>query len=1011
MVIQHNLQAMNSNRMLGLTGVARTKSIEKLSSGYRVNRAADDAAGLSVSEKMRRQMRGLSQSKENIQDGISYCNVAEGALSEISDMLARVEELAVQSANGTNTSVDRSYIDTEVQQIFKEIDRIFKNTTFNEQEIWPPVLEPHASGSPADYSMYSMNRADGSKVLAGIEYMGHRYSWTDLGIAWDEDTQTFTESNKYIIDSSVLKDDSSTKADDYDSTGDSAVFTIETKAGQSVASVQKNYSWSADNKGIRIDGVLADGEIGSIEGNSTWRFMGINPGTTVFSGEYEFDYYGMNVSFDVAGDMDWDDFTDAINKPNYKIDWHSTTIGQSQDKPVTSSGSEVSRIIINASDKDNIANNYKAVADENKIEIRTNPNPSGEDSATGIKSSSVEWTAIDGDYYGEACAPRSWGNEINSDYDGSETDRIGVGVGDSNDGKNYVTFMEGATYTYHSGESFLATNVGDLTFNMRIEQGSQAPEQILKDMNSISYTATKTVSPTTAVANDTSAKIHVGSTVSSNISFYTQRDILNRAYASNTENIVDQATVVVMGDKGRIGIDLAGYSMSANVYDSEYGSRIFNATDHLYKQMIDEYNEEVAAIRDAKWKEYVDDGKQVIEDMKSNGIFDEYITSKFRGEGFFIIPNENKLSDLGVDTTGKSADEIKEALNSKWDSLDASEKKSLFNSFTPEVQAAVVRRDLKYPDETNRDWLRKQYIGMAQDNPSIHNDFAVMDELIGFSTDEKIDIYKDLRDNQYSDIAIYDANKYLKNYTLPANNKFNKTETIKFSGYGNDKMTLAFDTSNVTYGDFIKPKTDQELKELIEGASRLNATDEAFSKDAVTKKFGEFITGTTFSLNGSGMSYQNVSYLTNHTTRGNKPVNLAEITLTKSVLAIQAGVEAGQHINIEYDNMRLSTLGLRGMHADTVDGASLMLYALKGAAQKVDHERSDFGAYTNRLEHAYNANYNTEENVTAAESRIRDTDMAKEMVAFTNRNILSQAGQAMLSQANQTNQGILSLLR
>ena len=132
MVVQHNMQAMNSNRMLGLTSNSLSKSTEKLSSGYRVNRAADDAAGLAISEKMRRQVRGLTQASRNSQDGISMVQTAEGALNEVHDMLQRLNELAVQSANGTNvSSQDRQYIDLEVKALVSEINDVANNTKFN----------------------------------------------------------------------------------------------------------------------------------------------------------------------------------------------------------------------------------------------------------------------------------------------------------------------------------------------------------------------------------------------------------------------------------------------------------------------------------------------------------------------------------------------------------------------------------------------------------------------------------------------------------------------------------------------------------------------------------------------------------------------------------------------------------------------------------------------------------------------------------------------------------------
>lgn len=132
MVVQHNLKAMNANRMLNINTNASARSTEKLSSGYRVNRAADDAAGLAISEKMRKQIRGLTQASRNAEDGISSVQTAEGALAEVQDMLQRMNELCVQAANGTNSVTDRQYIQDEIDQLVTEMDRIAETTKFNE---------------------------------------------------------------------------------------------------------------------------------------------------------------------------------------------------------------------------------------------------------------------------------------------------------------------------------------------------------------------------------------------------------------------------------------------------------------------------------------------------------------------------------------------------------------------------------------------------------------------------------------------------------------------------------------------------------------------------------------------------------------------------------------------------------------------------------------------------------------------------------------------------------------
>ena len=173
MVVQHNLTAMNSNRMLGVTQSSQAKSTEKLSSGYKINRAADDAAGLSISEKMRKQIRGLTQASSNAQDGISAVQTAEGALTEVHDMLQRMNELAVKAANGTNSEDDRSYIQNEVDQLVTEIDRVSETTKFNETYL----LKGDNSGATKDVPSAAMT-AGLTGTLAAVGTDGLKSTFT-----------------------------------------------------------------------------------------------------------------------------------------------------------------------------------------------------------------------------------------------------------------------------------------------------------------------------------------------------------------------------------------------------------------------------------------------------------------------------------------------------------------------------------------------------------------------------------------------------------------------------------------------------------------------------------------------------------------------------------------------------------------------------------------------------------------------------------------------------------------
>ncbi len=216
MVVQHNLTAMNSNRQLGLTTRLNAKSSEKLSSGYKINRAADDAAGLAISEKMRRQIRGLSKASENVQDGVSYVQVADGALSEISDMLARMNQLCIQAATDTLTTEDRAAINQEIQQVKAECNRVFNTTTFNNKPIWDenttdrvvvdyetkPILtwgvgttryshsitETNKGAWPSNNTFsFTVNDAGTAAVMSWTGYDGVSYESNEMPLPDDED--------------------------------------------------------------------------------------------------------------------------------------------------------------------------------------------------------------------------------------------------------------------------------------------------------------------------------------------------------------------------------------------------------------------------------------------------------------------------------------------------------------------------------------------------------------------------------------------------------------------------------------------------------------------------------------------------------------------------------------------------------------------------------------------------------------------------------------------------------
>ena len=268
MVVQHNLTAMNSNRMLGLTTATQAKSTEKLSSGYKINRAADDAAGLAISEKMRKQIRGLTQASANAQDGISAVQTAEGALTEVHDMLQRMNELAVKASNETNSSSDRDYIQNEIDQLVTEIDRVSQTTKFNETYL----LQGDAAGTVTSGSTKSLASAktantDGTMQTTGIKVdlsEGSELTAGSLKVA----TVT-AKADKGTLDLSNLSGELKTELDKADATANAATGDLTLKYtdvtdGPDTWQIGSGGSYTADQlkeMGLNVTGVTSDVKI------------------------------------------------------------------------------------------------------------------------------------------------------------------------------------------------------------------------------------------------------------------------------------------------------------------------------------------------------------------------------------------------------------------------------------------------------------------------------------------------------------------------------------------------------------------------------------------------------------------------------------------------------------------------------------------------------------------------------------------------------------------------------
>ena len=298
MVVQHNMQAMNANRMLNITTGSQSKSAEKLSSGYRINRAADDAAGLSISEKMRKQIRGLDQASSNAEDGVSAVQTAEGALTEVHSMLQRMNQLAVQSANGTNSDSDRKAIQDEIDQLTTEIDRVAETTKFNETYL---LKGDSQTASKATFMKSGYAFKDGVKFYE---------EGSDTAITGDDLKKALASGKKLYTDTDAngqTTDKIATKGKDYD-----YVTKLYDADGKEVSADDVLNGMKADGKTAATNYYTSDAGANGVAANTCVEITAANAKKTDGTGFLE--------QFDVNGTISFSLHVGADSESNNKIE-------------------------------------------------------------------------------------------------------------------------------------------------------------------------------------------------------------------------------------------------------------------------------------------------------------------------------------------------------------------------------------------------------------------------------------------------------------------------------------------------------------------------------------------------------------------------------------------------------------------------------------------------------------------------------------------------------------------
>ena len=359
--LMNNLVAMNTERQYKIHVEGKRKSVEKLSSGYRINRSADDAAGLTISEKMRWQIRGLNRSSLNIQDGISFIQTAEGALNEIHSICQRVRELCVQAANDTCTDADRAAIQKEIDQLAEETGHITKNTEFNSQKIWAVDYVPYTSGSPLKFKVWQ----DSGGSYGGLNVADRRYTWSELGISGIYQNGEF-QAGSYEI--SVPTGDYSTTNDSYTRHSIGTTFKIEVPED----SVRPNFKiyrgWSASASGITLDGITYGwDQLENEDHSKIFDTANIQAGQWGFS-----DYNNEHIWFDIPESAETlQDVIDGLNGDSLShLNWYSQAISSSGYYAVSVRTND--RVAINSDNKDYVSGTYQVNADSSGVWLVAN---------------------------------------------------------------------------------------------------------------------------------------------------------------------------------------------------------------------------------------------------------------------------------------------------------------------------------------------------------------------------------------------------------------------------------------------------------------------------------------------------------------------------------------------------------------------------------------------------------------------------------------------------------------
>ena len=1045
MVIQHNIPALQTYNIVNSTSNALQKSIAKLSSGLRINSAADDAAGLAISEKMRSQIKGLDRAVANTQDGISLIQTAEGALSETHSILQRMRELSVQAANDTLTQQDRAYIQEEVDQLKDEITRVGNTTQFNKKKLLNG--ESSALWSSSDLETKALIRGSlrevdqfGQKKSVEGNYKIRVKAEPGQGEVQKSDIMTIKHPN-VLIDKTV-------KADD----GIKDVTVDNMTPGTYSLQLTKNTAAPGATDGV-ITGAYGVGN----EDAKTYRATYATNSTTALLGTTAL-ANGSTAAISIK-----------IGDNTYSATHTSTTAA---GEAVSAVATTLATAISEAAAEDDITINATDLATF---------------LTTATAGTKLEVTATDKSLLGNMQIFGSFGTtSVNSSYNtsvgvvnavltnssqftpaaGTYTVKIGetefsVTSADTDRG-NFATALataaasEGFTIDTTQLTNFLAGTANNNTLVIAADNPSLLGES---DAANITFSITD-AGGTASTYTSSSLEGMDATGVTADQIFTVQSTANNTKNASilfevtgkdeNSGAVTLKATATMLSQDGVVSsatmddIVVTGGGDAVNLTDIFGGSNtngeetVTVALNKGYLDSIEKGGMFVVSVEAGKDDDATAGNIEVQLNAKKDADWpNAWENGVFNGQTPKYYLNGEKLADKDVNFTNYILNEKTGEVSQGTVTLSTNK------DFSTAADGALAKNS----SVTNEDTLASfttTYIGKTATGDVKLRDLDKFWNSEGtFMLDDAKTLTLNQGDGKTASITLY-ANDTLDEVATKINDAIanglgqatyvdNATHFATFvsdaSGdYDAEAVNGTFVIRSVVPGSQgeITFSGDQGIIDALSLNTIQDSKETVYNVDVLDEHSGKVIAQNVKTTGNVmyGVIHENVdvefSALSGISATWNENMNKytydAEQTestlhIADNTTVLQIGANEGEDLAMDIGDMRSHALGLDGVNMMSHDRAARSITIIDNAIDKVSTQRAKLGAYQNRLEYTANNLTTASENLTSAESRIRDADMAKEMMEFTKLNIMLQAGNSMLAQANQQPQNVLSLIR